>query len=262
MPARIALSGRAGSAVVTDVPRSDTEAETAELPVLADVLLVETDPSVVQVLAAHLDQAGYRVTPAAGADAARAALRSASPDLVILNLLLPGDDGLALFMELRTALDAPIVLVSPTAEEADRALGLDLGADDFVPRPVSPRELVARVRAVLRRAHRQASAAPPEFLTAGRLVADAGRRRVRVQGRWVALTAVEFALLAFLMRHPGVAFSRERLLEEVWGYTVGGATTVTVHVRRLREKIEPDPAHPRFVRTVWGSGYCLSTADG
>jgi len=182
------------------------------------------------------------------------------PDLVVLDLMLPSLDGLEVCRRLRAVAPVPVIMLTARGEEADRIAGLELGADDYVAKPFSPRELTARVKAVLRRAAGGAGAvgpAPPEetALTAGSLELDVRSHEARVAGELVALTAREFDLLAHLMRHPRRAFRREELLEDVWGFAYGDTSTVTVHVRRLREKIEADPSAPRHVCTVWGVGY-------
>ncbi|MDQ4038517.1 MAG: response regulator transcription factor [Actinomycetota bacterium] len=203
-----------------------------------------------------LVRAGFAVEVSPCMTAAVAAVRTSWPDLVVLNPGLPGDDGLA-FQRLRACSDVPVVMINPRGDEHERCWGLTLGADDFVPNPVSPEELVARVRSVLRRASRAPTLVAVESERRGPLAFDVAGRRVCVQGTWMALTALEFRLLAFLAGHAAQAFSRQELLERVWGYTVGNLSTVTVHVRRLREKIEPDPAQPVFLVTVWGVGYCV-----
>jgi len=180
------------------------------------------------------------------------------PDLVVLDARLPGEEGMAL-LRLLACTDVPVVMISPMGDEHERAWGLQQGADDFVPNPLWPDELVARVGGVLRRAR------PPSPLIRygpGSLLLDAGTRRVKAGVGWVTLTSIEFRLLEFLTRFPGHTFRREELLERVWGYTIGDVSTVTVHVRRLREKIEPDAAHPGFIVTVWGAGYRYDPSGG
>jgi DNA-binding response OmpR family regulator len=169
--------------------------------------------------------------------------------------MLPGIDGLEVCRRMRMAApDLPVVMLTALGEEADRVLGLEIGADDYVTKPFSPRELVLRVQSVLRRSA-PAAATPAEVLADGDLEVDAARRLVRLRGAEVALTVREFDLLVFLMRNPGRVFRRGQLLEEVWGWTFGDQSTVTVHMRRLREKVEDDPAAPRRIVTVWGVGY-------
>jgi DNA-binding response OmpR family regulator len=219
------------------------------------VLVVDDDSTVSDVVRRYLERAGFAVTLAADGHAALRAYEAERPDLVVLDLMLPGIDGLEVARRLRARPDeVPIVMLTALGEEADRVLGLQLGADDYVTKPFSPRELVLRVQSVLRRAGSR-SPAPPETLTDGDLEVDLARRVARRAGRELALTVREFDLLVFLMRHPGRAFKRSELLEQVWGWTFGDQSTVTVHMRRLREKIEEDPADPKRIVTVWGVGY-------
>jgi DNA-binding response OmpR family regulator len=224
----------------------------------ARILVVDDDATVAEVVGRYLERDGYAVeTVGDGRTALDRALAAPPPDLVILDLMLPGLDGLEVCRRLRALAPVPIVVLTARGQESDRIAGLDLGADDYVAKPFSTKELVARVRAVLRRARGPLAAAPtaPEVLVDGDLEVDVPARQARRAGAVVALTAREFELLAFLARHPRQAFSREQILEQVWGYRYGDTSTVTVHVRRLREKIEPDPAHPRRIATVWGVGY-------
>jgi DNA-binding response OmpR family regulator len=219
------------------------------------VLVVDDDPTVSDVVRRYLERAGLAVTLAADGLAGLRAYQAERPDLVVLDLMLPGLDGLEVCRRLRSRPDeVPIVMLTALGEEADRVLGLQLGADDYVTKPFSPRELVLRVQSVLRRAGR-AAPAPAETLVDGELEVDVARRVARLRGAELALTVREFDLLVFLMRHPGRAFRRAELLENVWGWTFGDQSTVTVHMRRLREKVEDDPAGPRRIKTVWGVGY-------
>ena len=227
----------------------------------ARILLVDDDATVTEVLTLYLEREGFAVEAAADGDGALARAAASTPDLVVLDLMLPGTDGLEVCRRLRREAPVPVVMLTARGDEADRIAGLELGADDYVVKPFSPRELTARVKAVLRRAQGggPAAVAPgpggDPVLRAGPLVVDTAARQVHVGGREVALTAREFELLAFLARHPRRAFRREELFEQVWGWTYGDTATVTVHVRRLREKIEADPARPRLIVTVWGVGY-------
>jgi DNA-binding response OmpR family regulator len=226
------------------------------------ILVVDDDPTVSDVVRRYLERAGYDVRLAADGHGALASFARDRPDLVVLDLMLPGIDGLEVCRRLRTSADGvPIVMLTALGEESDRVLGLQLGADDYVTKPFSPRELVLRVQSVLRR-----SAARPvpaaESLVDGGLELDVARRIARLDGAELSLTVREFDLLAFLMRNPGRAFRRGELLEAVWGWTFGDQSTVTVHVRRLREKIERDPASPKRILTVWGVGYRYERADG
>jgi DNA-binding response OmpR family regulator len=218
------------------------------------VLVVEDEPTVRDVVVRYLHQDGYDALEAADVDQARDALQRCTPSLVVLDLMLPGGDGLELCREIRASSQLPVIMLTARAGEADRIVGLELGADDYVTKPFSPRELTARVRTVLRRAR-------PMTEQDGRMVFDAleidsSTREVVAQDQPVQLTAKEFDLLAFLARHPRRVFSRQQLMDAVWGYEAAVDTgTVTVHVRRLREKIEDDPASPRWIETVWGIGY-------
>ncbi len=220
------------------------------------VLVVDDDPTVSDVVRRYLEQEGCQVRLVSDGFAALAAVDAEMPDIVILDLMMPGIDGLEVCRRLREATpDLPVVMLTALGEESNRVVGLEVGADDYVTKPFSPRELVLRVRSVLRRT------APPVVLPAsamvidGDLVADTGRRIARLGGQVLALTSREFELLAFLMRHPARAWTRAELLDKVWGWQFGDHSTVTVHVRRLREKIEADPASPRRILTAWGVGY-------
>jgi len=224
------------------------------------VLVVDDDPTVSDVLRRYLERADFEVTLATDGPSALRAAAAHRPDLVVLDLMLPGLDGLQVCRRLRERdPDLPVVMLTALGDEVDRVMGLSIGADDYVAKPFSPRELVLRVQSVLRRSSRSAeatdTASEPEVLGAGDLVVDVARRVARLRGAELALTVREFDLLVFLMRNPGRAFRRAELLEDVWGWTFGDQSTVTVHVRRLREKIEEDPADPRRIITVWGVGY-------
>ncbi|MFF4954037.1 response regulator transcription factor [Streptomyces chattanoogensis] len=229
------------------------------------VLVVEDDPTVAEVVTGYLSRAGYATEHAADGFTALDRAAAFRPHLVVLDLMLPGIDGLEVCRRLRRAdggAAVPVVMLTARGEEADRILGLELGADDYVTKPFSPRELVLRIGSVLRRAESVPPAAHSPVLRAGDLTADPGGRRADRAGRELTLTAREFDLLVFLMRHPGQVFSREELLHRVWGWEFGDLSTVTVHVRRLREKIEDDPAAPALVTTVWGAGYRFDPAEG
>jgi DNA-binding response OmpR family regulator len=219
-------------------------------------LVVDDDRTVSDVVRRYLERAGYEVTLSGDGPDALAAYARDRPDLVVLDLMLPGLDGLEVCRRLRGEPDGvPIVMLTALGEEADRVLGLQLGADDYVTKPFSPRELVLRVQSVLRRSGPTRAADAPEELVDGALSVDVSRRIARLGGEELSLTVREFDLLVFLMQHPGRAFKRTELLEHVWGWTFGDQSTVTVHVRRLREKVEVDPAQPRRIVTVWGVGY-------
>jgi DNA-binding response OmpR family regulator len=222
------------------------------------VLVVDDDPTVSDVVRRYLERADYHVTLAVDGPTALEAAARRRPDLVVLDLMLPGIDGLEVCRRLRGQdPDLPVVMLTALGDEADRVVGLSWGADDYVTKPFSPRELVLRVQSVLRRASRTAEAVSgvAEVLRDGDLVVDVARRVARLGDADLALTVREFDLLTFLMRNPGRAFRRGDLLEAVWGWTFGDQSTVTVHMRRLREKIEDDPASPRRIVTVWGVGY-------
>jgi DNA-binding response OmpR family regulator len=224
---------------------------------VAYVLVVEDDPTISEVVARYLTREGLDVRAVADGRDALAAAAERWPDLVVLDLMLPGIDGLEVCRRLRARAPVPVIMLTARGDEDDRILGLELGADDYVVKPFSPRELTARVRAVLRRA--VAAGVPDghsvETITAGTIAIDLPARQVSVNGEPVALTVREFELLVHLARNPRKAFSREELLERVWGYTFGDTATVTVHVRRLREKVEAVPAEPEHLVTVWGVGY-------
>lgn len=219
---------------------------------MARVLVVDDDPTVAEVVSGYLDRAGYLVDRAADGPAALARAAAHWPDLVVLDLMLPGMDGLEVCRRMRGRGPVPVIMLTARGDEDDRILGLEVGADDYVTKPFSPRELVLRVESVLRRA-RPATAAHP--LHAAGLGLDPAARRATKGSVELALTTREFDLLAFFLRHPGRVFSREDLMREVWGWDFGDLSTVTVHVRRLRGKVEDDPARPRLIHTVWGVGY-------
>jgi DNA-binding response OmpR family regulator len=239
------------------------------------ILVVDDDATVSEVVARYLQREGFDVETVADGRTALDRALSEPPDLVVLDLMLPGIDGLEICRRLRALAPVPIVILTARGQESDRIIGLDLGADDYVAKPFSTKELVARVRAVLRRARGPLAGAAPgpgpgggagaagptgsggwvRTHVDGDLEVDIAARQARLRGEVVALTAREFELLAFLVRHPRQAFRREEILEQVWGYRYGDTSTVTVHVRRLREKIEPDPANPVRIATVWGVGY-------
>ncbi|MWA01494.1 response regulator [Actinomadura sp. LD22] len=229
------------------------------------VLVVDDDPTVAEVVARYLVRDGHDVECVADGPAALRRARENAPDLVVLDLMLPGMDGLEVCRRLRATSAVPIVMLTALGAETDRLVGLETGADDYVTKPFSPRELALRVRSVLRRARGAlgpaALAVPPGPLHDGDLMVDVGAHEAGLRGAPLALTSREFDLLAFLMRHPRRAFTRDELLERVWDWSFGDSSTVTVHVRRLREKIEDDPTAPRRIVTVWGVGYRYEPAD-
>jgi DNA-binding response OmpR family regulator len=220
------------------------------------VLVVDDEPTIAEVVARYLERAGYETRVAADGHQAIAAALSQRPDLVVLDLMLPGIDGLEVMRRLRDQDRDRIAVILLTAkgEESDRVIGLRLGADDYVVKPFSPAELVARVDAVMRRMDTSPAQEAPIELSD--LTIDPSARRLHVRGDEVQLTQREFDLLLFLARHPGQVFSRNQLMDAVWQYSFYSDTsTVTVHIRRLRAKIELDPARPEHIQTVWGVGY-------
>jgi len=228
----------------------------------ARVLVVDDDPTVAEVVVDYLWHAGMESRHAADGHTALRLADTWRPDLVVLDVMLPGIDGLEVCRRLRDARGAqtllPVIMLTALGEENDRVLGLETGADDYVTKPFSPRELVLRVQAVLRRgaAPGAGTAATSPPLRSGRIEVDVAARRARQAGRELTLTVREFDLLAFFMSHPGQAFTRAELMKRVWGWSFGDQSTVTVHVRRLRDKLEEDPASPLLLRTVRGIGYC------
>ena len=221
------------------------------------ILIVEDEPSIAEVVALYLQRAGFQTLHAADGLAARALLEQETPDLGIIDIMLPELDGLSLIRWLRDRSNMPIILLTARRAESDRIAGLEMGADDYVVKPFSPQELVSRVRAVLRRAGREQEVPQPaQKLVFGDLTIDPPGRLVALAGREIQLTAREFDMLLLLALHPRQVFTRDQLLERVWGvsdYIDPG--TVTVHVRRLREKLETDPSKPTRLLTVWGVGY-------
>jgi len=218
------------------------------------VLIVDDEEIVRDVVVRYLERDGYRTLEAATGGEALEILERETPSLVVLDVMLPGHDGLEICRWIRARSDLPVIMLTARGEEADRIVGLELGADDYVTKPFSPRELAVRVRNLLRRA-----ATPPELgsnVRFGDVELDAQAREVRKAGTPLRLTLKEFDLLWFLASHPRRVFSRDQLMERVWGYTSSLDTgTITVHVRRLREKIEDDPSRPQHLETVWGAGY-------
>ena len=221
--------------------------------------MIEDDPTVREVVGRYLTRAGYWVSESHDGEQGLRLARERRPDLVVLDLMLPGRSGLEVCAELRSSViggSVPIIMLTALGEEEDRVLGLELGADDYVTKPFSPRELVLRIGLVLRRSR---DVAPVSGVRSpvrdGDLEVDVVARRAVLAGRELALTVREFDLLAFLISHPDQAFGRPELLERVWGWSFGDASTVTVHVRRLREKVEDNPTAPKRISTVWGVGY-------
>jgi DNA-binding response OmpR family regulator len=225
------------------------------------ILVVEDDATVAEVVTRYLEREGFEVEAVGDGRAAVACATADPPDLVVLDLMLPGLDGCAVCRRVRAMAPVPVIMLTGRGQEHDRVAGLELGADDYVVKPFSPRELTARVKSVLRRAQGTLVAlgggagGVAARLRSGALEVDVPARQAFLDANLVAFTAREFELLVFLMRHPLVVFRREELLERVWGWTCGDTATVTVHVRRIREKIEAEPARPRLIGTVWGVGY-------
>jgi two-component system response regulator ResD len=220
------------------------------------ILVVDDEPTIGEVVCRYLERAGYATRVALDGIEAVEAAAAQDPDLIVLDLMLPGLDGLEAMRRIRSAgrRRTAIILLTARGEESDRIIGLRLGADDYIVKPFSPAELVARVDAVLRRVDTVPEQEPP--LTFDGLVVDLAGRRVQVDGDDVLLTQREFELLVFLARHPGQAFTRNQLMDHVWGYSFYTDTsTVTVHIRRLRAKLEQVPERPRWIETVWGVGY-------
>jgi DNA-binding response OmpR family regulator len=224
---------------------------------MTTVLVVDDEHTIREVVVRYLEREGYRTLEAADGNRVRELLEREAPDLVVLDVMLPGTDGLELCRWIRSRSQVPVIMLTARGEESDRIVGLELGADDYVTKPFSPRELAARVRTVLRRA--EPSVRENERLSFDGLVLDGQSREVTRRDQPVRLTAKEFDLLWFLASHPRRVFSRDDLMRRIWGYSAALDTgTLTVHVRRLREKLEEDPSRPRHVETVWGIGYRFS----
>ncbi|UQT54899.1 response regulator transcription factor [Streptomyces durmitorensis] len=230
-------------------------------PDVPRVLVVDDDPTVAEVVAGYLERGGYTVERAEDGLGALERAGAFRPDLVVLDLMLPGMDGLEVCRRLRAKGPVPVIMLTARGDEDDRILGLEIGADDYVTKPFSPRELVLRVGSVLRRSRAARAPETVATLRAAGLWVDPVARRATKSGVELALTLREFDLLAFLLRHPGQAFGREELMREVWGWEFGDLSTVTVHIRRLRGKVEDDPARPCLIQTVWGLGYRLDVPD-
>lgn len=226
-----------------------------------NVLVVEDDPRIADVVSRYLGRDGCDVQIIGDGRAALQRILSAPVDLVVLDLLLPGLDGLEILRRLRAVSKVPVIALSALGSETDRVTGLELGVDDYLTKPFSPRELVLRVRSVLRRTG-ETPADGTWSLTDGDLTVDIATHQVTCAATPLSLSTREFDLLVFLMRHPSVAFTREQLLERVWGWSFGDAATVTVHIRRLREKLERDPSKPERLKTVWGVGYRYQPVAG
>ncbi len=225
------------------------------------ILIVDDEPKIVKLARDYLERGGFRVTTAVDGATALAVARADKPDLIVLDLNLPGMDGLDVCRRLRRQSDVPIIMLTARVDETDRLIGLELGADDYIVKPFSPRELVARVRAVLRRA--QGGVHQPGLLRAGRLEIDLHGHRALLDDEPLHLTRIEFKLLAFLAQHPGQAFSRQRLLEHLHGHTHDGFDrSIDAHIKNLRRKIEPDLGDPTYILTVYGLGYRFNDEAG
>ena len=241
-----------GSRRMGEVIGADTMAAMAE----HKVLIVEDEPMVAEVVERYLRRDGYQVQTVASGPAALDEFSRFRPDLVVLDLMLPGLDGREVCRRIRARSQTPVIMLTARGDEVDKLVGLELGADDYVTKPFSPRELAARVKAVLRRAANHQPGLNTEVLQFERLRIDASMRTVEDERGRVQLTAREFDLLYYLAGHAGHVFTRNQLMDAVWDYEFAGdASTVTVHVRRLRAKIEADPSRPRYLKTVWGMGY-------
>ena len=224
------------------------------------VLVVDDDPTVREVVVSYLQAAGHVVLEAPDGVTALQLFDEHAADLLVLDLMLPDVDGLEVCRRVRSRRDVPVIMLTALGGEADRVVGLERGADDYVTKPFSPRELVLRVESVLRRAGDH-SKGGSERLSDGDLVVDTARHEVTLGGAELSLTGREFDLLRFLVAHAGRTFTREELLAQVWGWTFGDHSTVTVHVRRLREKVEADPTRPQRLVTMWGVGYRWEVAE-
>jgi DNA-binding response OmpR family regulator len=235
-------------------------------PTEKHILLVEDDDDIADLLELHLSDEGHRVEVVDDGDAGLERALSGEHDLIILDIMLPGTDGFDICRRLRQdKCPTPILMVTAKTEEVDKVLGLELGADDYITKPFSIREVLARVKALFRRVEvdqetqSDAAEAPIEL---GALVVEPEKRKVEVGGETVDLTSKEFELLLLFAQNPGRAFSRDELLDEVWGYQYSGYShTVNTHINRLRNKIEPDPSEPRYVKTVWGVGYRFAESE-
>jgi DNA-binding response OmpR family regulator len=257
-PSLTLATGAGAASFDGQAPTMPATVREVQRPSTQRVLVVDDDATVSEVVGRYLARAGYDVEVVSDGQSALLAARLNPPDLVVLDLMLPGMDGLDVFRHLRAAGPVSVIMLTALGSEGDRLAGLELGADDYVTKPFSPRELVLRVQSVLRRAAPPPAAAGPHPATVavdGDLTVDLQAHQARRGGLPLALTLREYDLLVFFLANPGQAFSREQLLRQVWGWQYGDSSTVTVHVRRLREKIEPDPRNPSRVCTVFGVGY-------
>jgi DNA-binding response OmpR family regulator len=239
------------------MPRAIIEGNQETESPVAKILVVDDEPNIREVVSLYLRRDGHSVISAADGEEALRLYRQSQPDLVVLDLMLPKVSGLEVCRRIQADERVPVVMLTARGEEEDRIVGLGIGADDYVVKPFSPRELAARVEAVLRRVNEaQTGASVDKLMDFDDLRIDPNTREVTIRDTPVTLTAREFDLLHHMASHPRRVYTRDELMETVWGYAFAGDTsTVTVHMRRLREKIEPDPAHPRYLQTVWGVGY-------
>jgi DNA-binding response OmpR family regulator len=245
-----------GVSVAATAPKAETQAG-------GRILIVDDEPHIVELVRYNLVQEGFEVSVAYDGPEAMAKAKEENPDLVILDLMLPYVDGLEVCRHIRKDSSVPILMLTAKDGEQERVVGLELGADDYVTKPFSPRELVARVRAILRRTARETERPGPGPISTGGLVLDPTTHEVRLGGRLIDLTTKEFDLLQLLLGHPNRVFTRDFLLEHIWGYDYFGSTrTVDMHISRLREKIEDDPANPTYITTVRGVGYKLKKDSG
>ncbi|MFS0726420.1 response regulator transcription factor [Paenibacillus sp. 1P07SE] len=226
------------------------------------VLVADDDSNITDVCRRYLEREGYQVLTARDGLEALELWRHQTPHLIVLDLMMPHKDGWEVCNEIRQTADVPIIMLTARGEEQDRLMGLTIGADDYMTKPFSPRELVLRVRAILRRmryVQAPSDTAAENTIQYEGLAIDVAKRKVEIGGQSIDLTVTEFDMLHLLASHPGQVFSRTQILSKVWDFSYeGDTTTVTVHIRRLREKIEPSPSEPRFIKTVWGIGYKFS----
>jgi DNA-binding response OmpR family regulator len=229
-----------------------------------DILIVDDEPGIIRLIAMYLEREGFGTLKARTGAEAMELVAAKSPILVVLDIMLPDIDGWEVCRELRRTTDVPIIMLTAREGDEDKIVGLEIGADDYVTKPFVPRELVARVKAILRRARpAPAPQVSDNVYDFGTLVIDIGKREVKLEGESITLRAKEFDLLAELARRPGWVFEREQLLRDVWGYDFfGDSGTIDVHVRRLRAKLNDDSSHPRFIETVWGKGYRFKEQKG
>ncbi len=223
-----------------------------------EILIVDDEPGIIRLISMYLEREGFQAASArTGAEALEMVTRG-SPALVVLDIMLPDIDGWEVCREIRRMSDVPIIMLTAREGDEDKIVGLEIGADDYVTKPFVPRELVARVKAILRRARPAPAETSSTLLDFGVLTIDTAKREVRLEGENIILRAKEYDLLVELARRPGVVFTREKLLQDVWGYDFyGDSGTIDVHVRRLRAKLNDDSSNPRFIETVWGVGYRL-----